>query len=90
MSALALFFSAYILVFFLGLQSNVVRDGRYVLAFFNSLCIGTANLVMLKLAPNASPVEIACYLSGGPLAIVSSMYFHKRFLCKDAKHAEGR
>ena len=76
---LAIFASAYVLVFFFGLQSQVVRDGHYLAAFLNSFAIGACNLIMLKLAPNAGPVEIAAFLSGGPLAIVSSMKFHRRF-----------
>ncbi len=79
MSEAALFASTFFLVFFLGLQSQVVRDGRYAVAFINSLFIGAANLVLFKLAPNASATEIASYLIGGPLGIVSSMLFHKRF-----------
>lgn len=78
-NVLALFSSAYVLVFFLGLQSQVVRDGHYLAAFLNSFAIGACNLVMFKLAPNAGPVEIASYLCGGPLGITSSMLFHRRF-----------
>jgi hypothetical protein len=78
MSEIALFCSTFALVFFLGLQSQVVRDGRYMVAFLNSFCIGAANLVLFKLAPNASPTEIMAYLIGGPFGIVSSMAFHKK------------
>ena len=35
--------------------------------------IGSANLVLFKLAPNASGLEIAAYLVGGPFGIVASM-----------------
>lgn len=87
MSILALFASAFVLVFFLGLQSQVVRDGHYVAAFFNSFAIGACNLVMLKLAPNAGPAEIAAFLSGGPIAIVCSMKFHERFFRKQNDRA---
>ena len=87
MSILALFASAFVLVFFLGLQSQVVRDGNYVAAFLNSFAIGACNLVMLKLAPNAGPAEIAAFLSGGPLGIVSSMLFHRRFFRKQHDRA---
>lgn len=84
MSILALFASAFVLVFFLGLQSQVVRDGRYLAAFFNSFAIGACNLIMFKLAPDAGPAEIAAYLTGGPLGICSSMLFHRRFFTRRA------
>lgn len=77
MASLALFASTYLLVFCLGLQSLVVNHGHKKLAFLNSFAIGTANLVLFKLAPDAQGIEIAAYLSGGPFGIVSSMYvFH--------------
>lgn len=79
MSELSLFASTFALVFFLGLQSQIVRDGHYVAAVINSLCIGAANLVLFKLAPNAGPAEIVAYLTGGPFGIVTSMLVHKRY-----------
>lgn len=77
MSELALFVSTYILVFALGLQSLNVNQGRYIAAFFTSFVIGLANLVLYKLAPNASPSEIAAFLIGGPLGIISAMRTHR-------------
>lgn len=79
MTALALFASTYALVFFLGLQSLNVNGGHYKAAFFTSFGIGVGNLVLFKLAPEASGVEIAAFLAGGPFGIVSSMLFHRRF-----------
>lgn len=79
MTAAALFASTFALVFFLGLQSLNVNGGRHVAAFFTSFGIGVSNLVLFKLAPDASGPEIAAYLTGGPLGIVSSMLAHRRF-----------
>ena len=73
MTALYLFASTFALVFFLGLQSLAVNGGHRWLAFGNSLLIGASNLVLFKLAPNADGLEIAAYLSGGPLGIVAAM-----------------
>lgn len=73
MTELALFISTFLLVFALGLQSLNVNNGRHFAAFFTSFLIGGANLVVLRLAPNASPTEIAAYLSGGPLGILCAM-----------------
>jgi hypothetical protein len=82
-TVIALFASTFALVFFLGLQSLNVNRGHYTAAFFTS--IGTGQLVLYKLAPNASGLEIAAYLSGGPFGIVASMLFHRRFF-----RAKGR
>ena len=73
-----LFVSTFALVFCLGLQSQLVNNGHYAGAFFNSLAIGAANLVLFKLAPHASGVEVAAYLAGGPLGIVCSMAAYRR------------
>lgn len=80
MSAAYLFLSTLGLVYFLGLQSQLVNNGHYVAAFVNSAAIGACNLVLFKLAPDASGIEIAAYLAGGPFGIVASMatYRHLR------------
>ena len=77
MTALALLVSTFCLVFFLGLQSLVVNSGYRWLAFFNSFAIGTSNLVLFKLAPNSSGIEVLAYLSGGPFGIVAAMIFFR-------------
>lgn len=76
MNELALFLSTFILVMALGLQSLNVNGGHYVSAFFTSFLIGGGNLVVLRLAPNATGTEIAAYLSGGPLGILCAMKLH--------------
>lgn len=73
MTELALFASTFLLVFALGLQSLNVNNGRHAAAFFTSFLIGGANLIVLRLAPNATGSEIAAYLSGGPLGILCAM-----------------
>ena len=79
MTAITLFASTFALVFFLGLQSLVVNAGHRWLAFANSFAIGTANLVLFKLAPDAAGLEIAAYLSGGPFGIVAEMEVFRRW-----------
>jgi len=73
MTIVLLFASTFFLVFFLGLQSLVVNAGYRVIAFCNSFLIGACNLALFKLAPEANGMEIAAYLTGGPLGIVTSM-----------------
>lgn len=82
MSLLALFASTFALVFFLGLQSLNVNRGHYLAAFLTSFGIGASNLIVLKLAPNATAVEMAAYLTGGPFGIVASMWAHRHFTRK--------
>src|SRR3990172_2525451 len=74
MTILILFASTFIVVFALGAQSLLVNNGKYVAAFGNSLVIGTCNLLLFKLAPDANAPEIAAFLSGGPLGIVAAMW----------------
>lgn len=77
MTALALLASTFALVFCLGLQSQLVNNGHFIAAFCNSLAIGSCNLVLFKLAPNATGLEVAAYLMGGPFGIVASMAFYR-------------
>jgi hypothetical protein len=75
---LLLFASTFVVVFALGLQSQNVIHGHYAAAFVTSFVIGAMNMVLYKLAPNASWSEISAYLCGGPLGIVASMVAHRR------------
>ena len=75
----ALFLSTFFLVLALGLQSQFVNNGHYACAFANSFMIGASNLVLYKLAPDASGLEIAAYLMGGPFGITASMWLFRRF-----------
>lgn len=76
MTALTLFISTFLLVFFLGLQSLNVNNGHRFAAFVTSFGIGTSNLLLFKLAPDATGMEIAAFLIGGPFGIIASMAAH--------------
>lgn len=78
MTELLLFASTFTLVFALGMQSLNVNGGHYKAAFLNSFLIGTSNLFLFKLMPDATATQIAAYLLGGPLGIITSMWTHKR------------
>lgn len=80
MTALALFVSTFVLVFALGLQSLNVNGRHYVAAFFTSFAIGASNLVLFKLAPDAGAMEVAAFMIGGPLGIITSMWAHPRLI----------
>lgn len=79
MTALALFASTLLLVMALGAQSLFVNNGRYLPAAINSFAIGGGNLILFKLAPDASGIEIAGFLLGGPLGIVSAMWLLRHY-----------
>lgn len=79
MTAAALFVSTLLLVMALGAQSLLVNNGRYLGAFCNSFCIGLGNLALFKLAPNASGLEIAGFLSGGPIGICLAMWLLRKY-----------
>lgn len=76
MTALALFASTFALVFLLGVQQLNVQHGHQAAAFVTSLFIGISQLALYKMAPDAGGIEIACYLAGGPLAIICAMRVH--------------
>lgn len=86
MTAVALFASTFALVFALGLQSLNVNGGHRWLAFGTSFAIGAANLVLFKLAPDATGIEIAGYLAGGPLGIVAAMAAHPHLVRLYRRH----
>lgn len=77
-SALLIFISTFVAVFALGFQSLNVNGGHYRAAFLNSFLIGAGNLAILKMVPEASALQMAAYLTGGPFGIVASMWVHGR------------
>lgn len=88
MTATMLLASTFVLVFTLGLQSQLVNNGHHLGAFINSLAIGASNLVLFKLAPDAQGLEIAAYLAGGPFGIVASMVVYQRIKSSRSKTGE--
>lgn len=85
MTTLLLFVCTFLLVFGLGLQSLNVNGGHYRAAFMTSFLIGSMQMVTLKLGPDATHLEIAGYLLGGPFGIITSMWFHRRTIAKRNK-----
>lgn len=79
MNTLILFAGTFVTVFALGFQSLNVNAGHYRAAL-TSFAIGSGNLLILKLVPSGDTAAIAAYLAAGPLAIVASMWVHRRTL----------
>ncbi len=63
MTELTLFASTFVLV---------------IAAAMTSFVIGAGQMVLFKLAPEASWSEIASFLAGGPFGITASMWAHPR------------
>ena len=83
MNELSLFGSTFGMVFFLGFQSMAVNSGQYWLAGVNSFIIGCFHLILYKTAPHvAGSLQIASYVTGGPLGILCAMYAHRNLLPK--------
>ncbi|HQS59760.1 MAG: hypothetical protein B7Y56_03165 [Gallionellales bacterium 35-53-114] len=80
MTELTLFASTFILVFALGAQSLNVNNGHYVAAAVTSFVIGSSQMILFKLAPNASWSEITAFVIGGPFGITASMWVHPRLV----------
>lgn len=87
MTELTLFASTFVLVFALGAQSINVNSGHYYAAALTSLVIGSGQMILFKVAPDASWSEIAAFLSGGPLGIVAAMWAHPRLVRLMRKHS---
>jgi hypothetical protein len=80
-NALILFLATAGLVFALGLQSLNVNGRHFVAAGCTSFLIGGANLVLFKTLPGpTSGLELAAYLTGGPVGILLAMHLHPRMV----------
>lgn len=76
MNAFLLFIGSFFIVFALGFQQHNVHYRRYRAAFMNGIFIGAMNLLVLRLGPSASTVEMAAFLIGGPVGIVAAIWLN--------------
>lgn len=74
MTHLALFASAFFTVFLLGFQQKNVHGDHYFAAIITSFGIGTAQILLWRLIPEADAGQIAATLIGGPTAATSCGY----------------
>ncbi len=88
MKALIILACTFGVVLALGLQSLNVNGGHKLMAFCTSFLIGLCNLGLFKLVPQPTgAMEIAAYLLGGPVGILTAMRLHPvlvRWLRKEA------
>lgn len=76
MNALLLFLGSFFIVFALGFQQHNVHNRRYRAAFVNGIFIGAMSLLVLRLGPNASPIEMAAFILGDPLGSVAAIWLN--------------
>lgn len=90
MNALYLFSATFALVLFLGLQSLNVNGGHRMLSALTSFGIGAANITILKIMPGPTGLmEVAAYLCGGPLGILTSMAIHPWMVTRFGRQQQG-
>ena len=82
MTELILFSSAFVSVFALGFQSLNVNGGHYIAAVITSFAIGAGHIALYRYMPDATLVQMAAFILGGPFGIVSSMWVHRRTVGK--------
>ena len=85
MSALVVFAATFASVFALGFQSRNVNQGHYLAAAITSLFISGGHLVLYRQLPNPDALEIAGYMAGGVLGILTAMWAHDRSLSRKGK-----
>jgi hypothetical protein len=76
MTHATLFLSAFFTVFLLGLQQQNVQGRHYLSAIVTSIGIGSAQIFLWRLVPDADVGQIAVTLAGGPVGIVAAMWAH--------------
>ena len=76
MDGMLLFIGSFFLVFALGFQQNNVQNSRYKSAFVNGIFIGVMNLLVLRIGPTASAVEMIAFLIGGALGSAAAIWFN--------------
>lgn len=79
-SMVTLFFSSFFIIMLLGVQSQLVKNKEVLPSFCTAVMVGSLQLFLYKATPNAGLAESACYIIGGALGLVSSIYVHNLWL----------
>lgn len=83
--ALLLFCSQTLTVTLLVVQSRLNIHGHNRLAALNSLAIGTCQLVMWRIMPDPSWVEVAAFLLAGPVGNIIAQHINRRDIARIRK-----
>lgn len=84
-TAMGLFLSQTLTVALLVIQSRLNIHGYMRVAALNSLLIGTCQLVMWKIMPDPSWLEIAAFLLAGPVGNVIAQHINRRDIARIRK-----
>lgn len=79
MTLLYIFGSAFCVVFFLGLQSQFVRNRWKTISFITSFMISLCEIMILKSVPNADFYELVAFVLGGPSGLLMSIVVYEKF-----------
>ena len=82
MNGTLLFLGSFFLVFALGFQQSNVQHSRYQAAFLNGLFIGVMNLLVLRIGPSASTLEMVAFLIGGALGSAAAIWFNSKIFIR--------
>ena len=82
MNGMLLFFGSFFLVFALGFQQSNVQHSRYQAALVNGLFIGVMNLLVLRIGPSASTMEMIAFLIGGSLGSAAAIWLNGKIFVR--------
>ena len=82
--AIVIFVCQFVLIFLMGIQSQLVRDGRIMYAAITSLLLGVMGWSITGIISSAYgqgmlSVVFFSFILAGPAGIASSIYIHQRF-----------
>lgn len=77
---LTMFFSSFVVVFLLGLQSRNVQAGRYLAAVVTSFGISASQFIFVKYAVTGSYAVFFTCATGGCLGIAFSIWFYNNLI----------
>lgn len=84
---LAMYWSSFLVVFLLGLQSKNVTHSRYVAAILTSFGISVGQFLFAKYAATGNMTAFLVCAAGGCTGIAFSIWFYDKFMRH--RHAKG-
>lgn len=79
MSGVVCFFSVYFVLLLLSFQSIAVNRGEFLSAFLAASGAGVCNALIMKFVPDANGIDLALYVAGAPLGVISGMWLHRHW-----------
>jgi hypothetical protein len=85
MNGTLLFLGSFFLVFALGFQQSNVQHSRYKSAFVTGIFIGVMNLLVLRIGPSASNIEMVAFLIGSALGSAAAIWLNGKIIIRTNK-----